>query len=269
MKASVPSVLGTSLVFAFGLMVAQQAGARPHLDIEAQMHMLARNPEIDSFEAGQHRRHHTKRSRNNRRACSANTNSNTQVKVAYNAGGSSSGSSNTKSTSTTAAAASTSTSSSSSSSTSNGSTSSASGSVTAFSGTNSNAILSWFRTNSGSDSTNGQSWCQTKYQDDWICFAPDVTTMLKEYNNDYNAAATAFCGREAIVTDPSTGKSITAFICDGFDSKWVKTPASLDLTVAAFTAIKGSFDNNKNTVIQGATWKLTGNVVAKGKFKAS
>lgn len=160
---------------------------------------------------------------------------------------------------------------SSTSSSSSGSTGSASvlGTVTAFAGVNSNAILSWFRTDSSSDSTNGMSWCQTKYQDDWLCFAPSVGTMLNEFGGDYTKAATAFCGREAIVTDPSNGKSITAFICDGFDDTWVRTPASLDLTVGAFTAIYGSFDNNKDTVVQGATWKFTGNVVQEGTFQGS
>lgn len=37
------------------------------------------------------------------------------------------------------------------------------GSISAFQGTNS-GIMSWFKTNLGSDSTNGESWCQTKYQ---------------------------------------------------------------------------------------------------------
>lgn len=62
-------------------------------------------------------------------------------------------------------------------------------------------------------------WCQTPYKDDWMCFggytsaslqlspdismllAPSVGTMLKEFGGNYEAAAKAFCGREAIVTD--------------------------------------------------------------------
>jgi len=158
------------------------------------------------------------------------------------------------------------------------------GSISAFQGTNS-GIMSWFKTNLGSDSTNGESWCQTKYQvrahiasffarlpffhharsrvpdpsrvgrkrgqdtlsdhvtnsglllfipsilqchyymsfiplhlhiqllatfrclalfpskqDDWMCFAPSVGTMLNNFGGDYSAATKAYCGREVKVT---------------------------------------------------------------------
>ena len=38
------------------------------------------------------------------------------------------------------------------------------GGVSAFHGVNGPGIMSWFRTNLGSDSTNGESWCETKYK---------------------------------------------------------------------------------------------------------
>jgi hypothetical protein len=44
--------------------------------------------------------------------------------------------------------------------------------LTEFLGSNS-GIGSWFRTNNGQDDTNGRSWCQLNYQDDWLGFAPD------------------------------------------------------------------------------------------------
>jgi len=91
--------------------------------------------------------------------------------------------------------------------------------------------------------------------------------MLSNFGGDYNKAATAYCGLEAKVTDPKTGNSITGFICDGFDDKWVKSAGSIDLTVGAFTSLYGSFDSNKNTVISGVEWELTGNVVSKGTFQ--
>lgn len=34
-----------------------------------------------------------------------------------------------------------------------------------------------------------------------------------------------------------------------------------------FKSLYGSFDGNKNTVISGVQWELTGNVVEKGTFQ--
>lgn len=162
------------------------------------------------------------------------------------------------------AAAPAATSSSSDSSSGSGTANAQLGSISAFQGTNS-GIMSWFKTNLGSDSTNGESWCQTKYQDDWLCFAPSVGTMLNNFGGDYSAATKAYCGREVKVT--YKGKSTLAFICDGFDDKWVLSPGSIDATVGLFTEVYGSFDNNKNTVGQGVEWEFTGGVVEKGTFQ--
>lgn len=38
------------------------------------------------------------------------------------------------------------------------------GGVSAFHGVNGPGIMSWFRTNLGSDHTNGESWCETRYK---------------------------------------------------------------------------------------------------------
>lgn len=60
------------------------------------------------------------------------------------------------------------------------------GSISAFQGTNS-GIMSWFRTNAGSDSTNGESWCQTKYQVRPL-FSPEGVMFL--------ATLSAFCSSQ-------------------------------------------------------------------------
>merc|ERR1711939_792020 len=188
------------------------------------LHLLNKRAELAQAPHQQHRRHHVKlgkRSTCKSSSASSSSSVNAKVSVADTAGTVESASSDSSSSST------------SSSTSSDSSSTKASRSVSAFQGTNT-GIGSWFRTNSGQDSTNGQSWCQTYYQDDWPCFAPSVGTMLSNFGGDYNKAATAYCGLEAKVTDPKTGNSITGFICDGFDDKWVKSAGSIDLTVGAF-----------------------------------
>lgn len=59
-------------------------------------------------------------------------------------------------------------------------------------------------------------------------FAPDVTTMLNEFGGDRDAAGAHFCGLEATFTTPD-GRTATLVLADGFDSKWVRTPASIDV----------------------------------------
>jgi len=142
------------------------------------------------------------------------------------------------------------------------------GPVTAFPGTQ-EGIGSWFRTHASTDSTNGESWCQTQYKDDWKCFAPSLKAMMGNFGYNYEAAAKAYCGREVKVTNPNNGNSIIGYICDAFDDRWVLSPGSIDLTIGAFTELYGSFDNNKNTVIKGVEWSFTGGVVKQGTFKDS
>lgn len=98
-------------------------------------------------------------------------------------------------------------------------------------------------------------------------FAPSVGLMLSNFNGDYTAAAKAYCGREVKFTNPNNGKTAIGFIADGFDDTWAKRSGNTDLTVALFTALYGSFDNNKNTVIQNLQWSFTGNVVQEGTFQ--
>ena len=153
------------------------------------------------------------------------------------------------------------------------------------------AIASWFRTNSAQDSTNGASWCYRPYSDDMPLFAPSLKTMLASAGGDPIAAGKKvslgrshsrllqqltllftshsssqshsttqhqFCGLEAIVSTPD-GRSATMFIGDAFDDRWVLTPTSIDVAYGAFHLLFGSTTDNKNDVIQGVTWELTGN----------
>lgn len=52
--------------------------------------------------------------------------------------------------------------------------------------------------------------------------------MLSNFNWDYEAAATAYCGLEAVVTTPD-GRTATLYIADAFDDTWVRTPSSIDV----------------------------------------
>lgn len=142
---------------------------------------------------------------------------------------------------------------------STGTSASSLGSITGFQGTNT-GIGSWFQTDSTRDDTDGTSWCQLKYQDTWMGFAPDVQTMLDNFGSSGNEAQKAYCGREAKFTDPTNGNTALGYIVDGFATEWVRTPGSVDMTVALFTALYGSFDDNKDTVIQNLQWEFTGNV---------
>ncbi|BGP32582.1 hypothetical protein JCM10296v2_004363 [Rhodotorula toruloides] len=138
--------------------------------------------------------------------------------------------------------------------------------VTGFSGNNSNAILSWFRTNNSADATNGHSWCGSVYRDDVPGFAPSLKTMLANFNGSYEAAATAYCGLEAVITTPA-GRNATLYIVDAFDDTWVRTPSSLDVVVGSFPLLFGFNTTNKLDVVQGAEWYLTGRRNARYAFK--
>lgn len=90
--------------------------------------------------------------------------------------------------------------------------------ITAFiDGTNGPAIGSWFNTDSGTDSTNGHSWCGYPYDNETNGFAPDVSLMLSNFGGDYTKAATAYCGLEAVVTGKD-GRTATMYIVDGCES---------------------------------------------------
>lgn len=88
-------------------------------------------------------------------------------------------------------------------------------------------------------------------------FAPSLKTMLASFGGDPIAAGKAFCGQEAEFTTPD-GRTATLFIADAFDDRWVLTPTSVDIVKGAFAQLFGSDTDNKNDVIQGLTWRLTG-----------
>jgi len=95
-----------------------------------------------------------------------------------------------------------------------------------------------------------------------------VTAMLSDFGNDISKAGGAYCGLEAKATNPETGATALIYIVDGFDSKWVKTPQSIDLTLGAFKALYGSTTDNKNVVIKDLQWEFTGNKKAEYSFNA-
>ncbi|POY75130.1 hypothetical protein BMF94_1760 [Rhodotorula taiwanensis] len=138
--------------------------------------------------------------------------------------------------------------------------------VTGFAGDNTNAIISWFRADSSQDSTNGHSWCGFEYTNAVPGFAPSLNTMLSNFNWDYEAAATAYCGLEAVITTPD-GLTATLYIADAFDDTWVRTPASIDVMYDSFASLYGSVTTNKNDVVKDGSWYLTGNRNDRYKFK--
>lgn len=144
-----------------------------------------------------------------------------------------------------------------SSSSSNLSLLSASG-IKSFLGLNTNAIASWYHANSGQDSTNGHSWCYFPYNDDTPGFAISLKTMLANFGGDAMAARKAYCGLEAVVTNPD-GTELTLYVADAFDDTWVLTPTSIDVMYNSFIKLFGSSTSNKNDVIKNASWKFTGN----------
>ena len=49
--------------------------------------------------------------------------------------------------------------------------------------------------------------------------------------------------------------------------QWVRTPGSIDITKTFFASLFGKETDNKDDVIQGLTWKLTGNRKAEYGFR--
>ncbi|KAF5579435.1 hypothetical protein FPCIR_11093 [Fusarium pseudocircinatum] len=128
-------------------------------------------------------------------------------------------------------------------------------------------IGSWYRASTGQDSTNGQSWCGYKYYNSDPVFAPSLKAMGgATYNSNPDAwrqQTRKYCGLEAKVTDPTTGKSLLMYIGDSFDDQWVRTPASIDIMIDAYSNIHGNPNGDKNNVIKGVQWELTGRVNTK------
>ena len=97
-------------------------------------------------------------------------------------------------------------------------------------------------------------------------FAPSLKTMLSNFNWDYEAAAKAYCGLEAIVTTPD-GRTATLYLADAFDDTWVRTPSSIDVVIGSFAQLFGRETTNKNDVVKDGSWYFTGNRNERYKFK--
>ncbi|KAK5989389.1 hypothetical protein PT974_10908 [Cladobotryum mycophilum] len=128
-------------------------------------------------------------------------------------------------------------------------------------------IGSWYQANKASDHTNGKSWCGYSYANSDPLFAVSLKAMGgATYSKDpagWRAATRKYCGLEAKLTDPSTGKSTLVYIGDAFDDRFVRTPASIDIMLNSFIAVHGDPKGNKNIVIKDAHWEFTGNVNTK------
>ncbi|GAA6011917.1 hypothetical protein JCM11491_000102 [Sporobolomyces phaffii] len=145
----------------------------------------------------------------------------------------------------------------------------ASSGVTSFlSVPNSNAIASWYRASSPQDSTNGHSWCYYPYNDDTPGFAISLATMLANFDGDAMAARKAYCGLEAVVTNPADGTALTLYVADAFDDAWVLTPTSIDVMYNSFSKLFGRVTTNKNDVVKNASWQFTGNRNARYAFNS-
>lgn len=140
--------------------------------------------------------------------------------------------------------------------------------VTAFLGLNGDsetAIGSWYDADSSQDSTNGHSWCGFPYTNETPGFAPSLATMVAAAGGDAVLARETFCGLEAVVTTPS-GESLTLVLADAFDDAWLITPSSIDIMHGAFTSLYGSATTDKDIVIKGVVWTLTGARNTKYKY---
>jgi hypothetical protein len=76
-----------------------------------------------------------------------------------------------------------------------------------------------------------------------------------------------YCGLEAIVRNPQTGVEMTLYIVDAFDPKWVRSPGSIDIMVDVYKQLTRDPVLDKNKVIRGVEWRLTGNRNPKYAFK--
>jgi hypothetical protein len=125
-------------------------------------------------------------------------------------------------------------------------------------------IGSWFRANHPMDSTNGNSWCDFKYKDYTPGFAIDMAQMTNNTHAvwghpKWGVFGTQYCGLEAKVYNPKTGITIMMYVVDGFDSKWVRTPGSIDIMLKSYYTLIGKETLNKNEVIPYLQWQFTGN----------
>ncbi|KAL8292078.1 hypothetical protein RQP46_001544 [Phenoliferia psychrophenolica] len=116
--------------------------------------------------------------------------------------------------------------------------------ISGFLDVNGPGIASWYRTNSRQDSTN----------------------VLNNFGGSWEAAGKAYCGLEAKVTTPD-GKTVYLYIADGFDPAWIRKKGSIDVISGSFAKLYGEWTQDKNHVVQGIKWELTGARSKKYSFK--
>lgn len=78
--------------------------------------------------------------------------------------------------------------------------------------------------------------------------------MLASFDQNSAAAKQAFCGLEAEVYSPRTGKTVTLYIADAFDDKWVRTPSSIDVL---FDSVRSACPSSLNYTAPGRTTRTT------------
>ncbi|KAJ3125169.1 hypothetical protein HK098_000543 [Nowakowskiella sp. JEL0407] len=133
-------------------------------------------------------------------------------------------------------------------------------------------IGSWFLANSTATFTNGNSWCGFVYQDYTLGFAPDITVMTNGTNAvwpdpGWEPSGTAYCGLEAIVTNVENGNTVTLYIADAFDHRFVKSPGSIDIMIEQFSVLKGRVPYDNNDVMMNVSWQFTGRRAPQYSFK--
>ncbi|MBC7660565.1 MAG: hypothetical protein H7249_12780 [Chitinophagaceae bacterium] len=126
-------------------------------------------------------------------------------------------------------------------------------------------LASWYRANASADSTNGTGWCGRPYTNDTKGFAPPFIKMsptLATWTSNpeqWKKDTAKWCGLEARVTNPKTGKSELLYIVDAFEPTWVRTEFAIDILIGPFISLVGNPNGDKNVVVQDMQWELTGN----------
>ncbi|KAF5009143.1 hypothetical protein FDECE_4587 [Fusarium decemcellulare] len=124
-------------------------------------------------------------------------------------------------------------------------------------------IGSWYRANAAQDDTKGRSWCGYDYYNSDPSLKAMGGATWGSNPTAWKEQTRKYCGLEALVTDPSTGKTKLMYLGDAFDDKWVRSPASIDIMIDGFSAIHGNPNGDKNKVINPVKWEFTGKVNTK------
>ncbi|KXT05326.1 hypothetical protein AC578_11055 [Pseudocercospora eumusae] len=126
---------------------------------------------------------------------------------------------------------------------------------------------SWYRANNADDNTNGHSWCNYPYNDNDPIFAPCLSAMGGATTGDvWKENIAKYCGLEARVTDPRTGKSMLLYIGDAFEDKYCEGPGWIDIMIGPFKQLHGDPNGDKNNDINDVQWELTGK--KNGRYSA-